>query len=288
MDHERQDTQGSSRGGLNGALRRSGLRLSGFTLIELLVVIAIISLLVSILLPSLRQAKELAKASICLAHMRPIVIAVNMYADEEDGYMPPYYQDWPPYSTGDSWRGPGGVTYTQWYRGVLITMWYRQGAFPDPPRDADGLLGPYLGGGTDLRTVPHCPSVPAEPKIMHLSWGMYGSGEEPHWTFREKSFGLNLFNVTGYPDPDRGTQYDMPILLDDIQNAAEMVYMCDGSARAPYAYSPDILIGYPEDNTAIAPSDRHLETCNAVFLDGHAVGDTLDNMYVERLWLDEY
>ena len=40
-----------------------------FTLIELLVVIAIISLLVSLLLPSLKQGWELARIAVCQSHV---------------------------------------------------------------------------------------------------------------------------------------------------------------------------------------------------------------------------
>jgi prepilin-type N-terminal cleavage/methylation domain-containing protein/prepilin-type processing-associated H-X9-DG protein len=63
-------------------------RFSGFTLIELLVVIAIISLLVSILLPSLSKAKELAYRAVCSTNLHSIVLAQEQYCSDYDGYFP--------------------------------------------------------------------------------------------------------------------------------------------------------------------------------------------------------
>ncbi|MDY6914332.1 MAG: type II secretion system protein, partial [Planctomycetota bacterium] len=54
----------------------------GFTLIELLVVIAIISLLVSVTLPSLNKAKELARAVVCASNLRNIGLAMNLYMED--------------------------------------------------------------------------------------------------------------------------------------------------------------------------------------------------------------
>jgi prepilin-type processing-associated H-X9-DG protein/prepilin-type N-terminal cleavage/methylation domain-containing protein len=60
----------------------------GFTLIELLVVIAIISLLVSILLPSLSKARELARAAVCMSHERQLGLMLSLYATGGDGSYP--------------------------------------------------------------------------------------------------------------------------------------------------------------------------------------------------------
>ena len=61
---------------------------AAFTLIELLVVVAIIALLISILLPSLNQAKGLARRVVCMSNLKQVGYAIIMYANDYDGALP--------------------------------------------------------------------------------------------------------------------------------------------------------------------------------------------------------
>ena len=56
----------------------------GFTLIELLVVIAVIALLMAILIPTLRSARELGQRAVCLSNLRQLALAWVAYASEHD------------------------------------------------------------------------------------------------------------------------------------------------------------------------------------------------------------
>ena len=69
-------------------MNSSDKRARGFTLIELLVVIAIISLLVTILMPSLQKAKQLARNTICCTNLSGIGKAVYYYTQEFEGTLP--------------------------------------------------------------------------------------------------------------------------------------------------------------------------------------------------------
>lgn len=58
-----------------------------FTLIELLVVVAIIAVLISILLPSLNQAKKQARAVVCATNQRSIFSATTLYSTNNNGWI---------------------------------------------------------------------------------------------------------------------------------------------------------------------------------------------------------
>ena len=61
------------------------MRRSAFTLIELLVVVSILTLLISLLLPGLRNARQSARGAQCRSNQRSCAAAANTYATDMNG-----------------------------------------------------------------------------------------------------------------------------------------------------------------------------------------------------------
>jgi prepilin-type N-terminal cleavage/methylation domain-containing protein/prepilin-type processing-associated H-X9-DG protein len=75
--------------GSSTSANRDHTTAAAFTLIELLVVVGIISLLISILMPSLGRARDQAKGVHCLARLRDYATALAAYENVNDDLMPP-------------------------------------------------------------------------------------------------------------------------------------------------------------------------------------------------------
>jgi prepilin-type N-terminal cleavage/methylation domain-containing protein len=63
-----------------------------FTLIELLVVVAVIAILIALLFPALRGAKEMAHLALCKSNLRQVHAAFSMYGNDYDDYLPATYE----------------------------------------------------------------------------------------------------------------------------------------------------------------------------------------------------
>ena len=84
----------------------------GFTLIELLVVISIIALLLAIIGPSLKKAKEAGMRIMCLSNLRGLTQAVHLYNLDNDGDFPSGHT-----KTNSSWVDARGL------RELNLNLW---------------------------------------------------------------------------------------------------------------------------------------------------------------------
>jgi prepilin-type N-terminal cleavage/methylation domain-containing protein/prepilin-type processing-associated H-X9-DG protein len=93
-------------------------RILGFTLIELLVVVAIIAMLISILLPSLANARDQAKAAVCLSRLKNLGTAGQSYQTQYQGYIPGA-----PMTTGYGLAVYSGVGSGAWKPGMPMNIY---------------------------------------------------------------------------------------------------------------------------------------------------------------------
>ncbi|MEQ8189186.1 MAG: prepilin-type N-terminal cleavage/methylation domain-containing protein [Candidatus Eremiobacterota bacterium] len=64
-------------------------KIKGFTLLEIMIVIGIISVLMSVLMPSLQRSRSQAKLAVCMETVKNTATAVETYSMERENQGPP-------------------------------------------------------------------------------------------------------------------------------------------------------------------------------------------------------
>jgi prepilin-type N-terminal cleavage/methylation domain-containing protein len=126
------------------------MRRKAFTLIELLVVIAIIALLLAIVVPAMRKAKEVARRVICGSGMRQTMIGLKTYGETYGGKLIPLARI---SGTANFQTGVGVVYSDNRSATTPITPW--------------SDFYPWMGAVSHVLTTQGVPYIPA-PKAYHL------------------------------------------------------------------------------------------------------------------------
>ena len=105
----------------------------GFTLIELLVVIAIIALLMAILMPTLKRAREQGQRAVCLSNVRQLGLAWVLYADDNDDKL-----------VSSEAGGPWANLYGEPWVGMTWAGSWAQGGQLHEDDQIDGIKGGAL------------------------------------------------------------------------------------------------------------------------------------------------
>ena len=131
-----------------------------FTLIELLVVVSILALLIALLLPAIKKARETARATMCLSNHRQLLVAISNYAGDFEAIVTPSYD----YSTNQTW--------------IRRIADYLPSLLGDPDAGIFGSSSPP----PEVRTVAHCPSESTHggPVLRADGFAHYGNIREDY------------------------------------------------------------------------------------------------------------
>ena len=249
-----------------------------FTLIELLVVVAIIALLISILLPALRDAREQAKVAKCLSNFRNLNVAATAYFHDHNDQFPFLV------THGVGWMGIcswayGGKTSSDYWKtdhGGVFFISAQQRPFNayllSAPIDPDVYEGDKIAHRSEVPVL----KCPADRESIIRNW-QSGGGLVPISSYDDigTSYRYNLFALidvdwNGNRDPwfPPGTWGERGQLL------VRQVLMKHASTYAMFMEEP--MIHGVNNRVPVVGLHGRLNRHPVGFLDGHATYMTAD------------
>ncbi len=237
---------------------------NGFTLIELLVVIAVISLLISILVPTLNSARDLAKTVVCLSTLRRFGTADTIHHTENDGWHFPIA----------SFVDNGFNTPKD---GTVMVLWFNTTDF----REAMGWSTDPSLFGSKWITAPKEAICPKASLALSNSYKTYRR--------MDYSYGMNIQRHNERPIPPYPDHYYMPTNLtqpadrlavlqgrnfssfreSDIQHPAQKLEFADSLEGNLTKYHSNLYQGEQRTFPNMT-AYRHGGKVNILFFDGHA------------------
>ena len=222
-------------------------RKGGFTLIELLVVIAIIAILAAILFPVLAMAKESGRKARCLANLRQMCAAVDLYKSD-------WQSNFPSSAAYPAPTGPlSGYSYSFW-----IPMIYKYHKAKDLFKCPSALTTePYaypIDSGSPIRKKYTAINYGINEYLIFYDWGPWHRDSMiPHPTktmlIADCSWVL-IMDWTTMAGPDGVT-------------------LPQGMLRAKYANTPPSAFSTNWMGDISKFQTRHGDRVNVAFTDGH-------------------
>ncbi len=251
------------------------IKKKGFTLIELLVVIAIIALLLAVMLPSLRAAKELASGAVCLSNQKNLCLSWVAYAEDNNSNL---------VGGSNYYVGTRATPYRWVERPLLNDTDSPERTAPATPSQysedtrRNGIRAGKLFTYLEDEDVYHCPGDKSnvkypEPKAVFRSYAITGlmNGED----FISRQSGLysrisQYRTVSAFGSPK--VLYNVAKMGEITSPGTKYVFVEEevASHGQDFSYGGFVLLNSGNYNWWDYPADYHNESSTVGFADGHA------------------